>query len=128
MIKKKYIYIYTHIILLPGDVIVWCIRYIVLLTFYNCTSPCYCKSFIKRILFIFFFCFLRAALMAYGGSQAKGRAGLQHQLSAYTTATATLSKAWVRTHNLMLPGQICFCCAMAGTPNKENFNCCVIYH
>ena len=62
---------------------------------------------------------------------------LELQLPAYTTATAVqdpscvcdlyhssrqcqilspLSEIRDRTHNLMVPSRICFCCAMMGTP------------
>ena len=75
------------------------------------------------------------------------------QLSAYTTATAMLdlshfcdlyhsspqrqilnllSKARGRTHNLMVPSQIRFCCAVMGTPDHANsyyklFQCTFTY-
>ena len=39
------------------------------------------------LLLLFFVCFFRAAPVAYGSSQARGRIGAQ--LPAYTTATAT---------------------------------------
>ena len=65
---------------------------------------------------------------------------LELQLLAYATAAATatamqdlscvcdswqwqiltpLSEAKDRTHNLMVPGQICFRCATTGTPGRE---------
>ena len=73
--------------------------------------------------------------MTYGGSQAKGPVELQ--LLAYTTATAmqdpsrvcdlhhSSQQCWIlnpvneardQTHNLMVPSQIHFHCAMTGTP------------
>ena len=83
----------------------------------------------------FFFCFVRAAPVAYGISQAGVKSELQ--LPAYTTATAMLglscicnlyhssqqcqilnplSEARDRTRNLMVPNQIHFRHAMMGTP------------
>ena len=64
------------------------------------------------------------------------RLGVKLELPAYTTATGTpdpsrvcdlysswqyqilnpLSETGDRTHNLMVPSQICFCCARTGTP------------
>ena len=79
--------------------------------------------------------------MAYGGSQARGRIGAE--LPAYTAATATwdpshicnlyhsswqcqilnpLSKARDHTHNLKVPSQIHFCCAMTGTPQTNDLD------
>ena len=81
------------------------------------------------------FVFLRAAPTTHEGSQARGRNGLL--LPAYARAIATpdpshvcdlhhrsrqcwilnpLSEARDRTHNLMAPGQIRFCCTMRGIP------------
>ena len=73
--------------------------------------------------------------MAYKGSQAEGLIGAV----AYATATTTpdpsrvlhhssrqhqilnpLSKARDRTHDLMVPSQICFCCTIMGTPTLNN--------
>ena len=68
--------------------------------------------------------------MAYGGSQARGQigavaTGLRHSHSHAMSEphlwptpqlTATLSKARDQTYNLMVPSQICFCCATTGTP------------
>ena len=79
-------------------------------------------------LFIFVFCLFRAALSAYGGSQARGLIGdvatSLHQIRAasatYTTAhgntgSLTCSAAGDWTRNLVVPNQIRFCCATTGT-------------
>ena len=82
-----------------------------------------------------FFCFFRAALMAYESSQARGQirataAGLHlsiatpdpshvcdlHHSSRQCRILNPLSKARDRTHNLMVPSRIRFCCARTGTP------------
>ena len=79
-----------------------------------------------NITFIYLFIQLfRAVPAASGGSQARGLIG--------ATAAATYTRAqwqqWIlnpliearaRTHNLMVPSQIHFLCAMTGTP-KYNF-------
>ena len=70
--------------------------------------------------------------MAYGGSQARGPIGA----TANARATATpdqssqqhrilnpLSEARDQTHNLMVPSQIRFRCAMTGTPSLTVFHC-----
>ena len=90
------------------------------------------------LFFTFHFIFLlfRAAPAAYVGSQARGLIGVT--ALAYTTVSAMpdlshifelyhssrqhrilnpLSKARDGTHNLMVPGQIHFRCAMMGTPH-----------
>ena len=73
--------------------------------------------------------------MAYGGSQARSLIGataaslhhrhsntgskshnLHHSLWPHQILNP-LSKARDRTHNLMVSSQICFCCAMTGTPS-----------
>ena len=74
--------------------------------------------------------------MAYGGSQARGligatAAGLRHSHSSSGSEPCLqptphsswqcqihnpLSEARNRTHNLMVPSQICFCCTKTGTP------------
>ena len=82
--------------------------------------------------FFFCCCLFRAALAAYGDSQARGLIR-----ATYITATATrnqsrvcdlhhsslqcqilnpLSETRNRTLNLMVPSQICFHCAATGTP------------
>ena len=87
------------------------------------------------LLFVVVF-FFRATPAAYGGSQARSPIGAT--LPAYTTAIATsdpshvcnlhhsswqhqilnlLSEARDQIHNLMVPSQIRFCCAMTGTPD-----------
>ena len=86
-------------------------------------------------LFLFIFSLFRVAPLAYGGSQARGLIGAVEP--AYTRATATpdpsrvcdlhhssqqrrilypLREARDWPHNLMVPSQICICCAMVGTP------------
>ena len=90
-----------------------------------------CGSYFSSSSFLLF----RAAPGAYGGSQVRGRIGVT--AATYTTATAMqdpgriwdlhhsswrhqilspLSKARDRTCNLVVPSQICFCCATMGTP------------
>ena len=92
--------------------------------------------FFSFFLFFFFvFCPFRAALTAYGGSQARGL--IEAVAQAYTRATAMpdlshvcdvhhssqqcrilnpSSKARDQTCNLMVPSWICFCGATSGTP------------
>ena len=65
-------------------------------------------------------CFFRAALEAYGGSQARGKigavaTGLYHS-SRQCWIFNPLSEARDRTCNLMVPSWIRFCCATIGTP------------
>ena len=79
----------------------------------------------------FLFClFFRATSTAYGGSQARGlirvvaaglcqshiNTGSEPHLWPTPQLTATVSEARDRTHSLMVPSQIHFCCAMVGTP------------
>ena len=87
--------------------------------------------------FFFFFCFLGQ----HSQHVEVPRLGVQseRQLPAYDATTATwdpshiydlhhssqqrqifnpLSKARDQTHNLMVPSQICFCCAMTETPDR----------
>ena len=92
--------------------------------------------FILLFIYLFFvFLFFRATLTEYGGSQARGliravAAGLRQshsnarselrlrptpQLMA-TLDPYPLSEPRDRTHNLMVPSLIHFCCAMMGTP------------
>ena len=87
--------------------------------------------------FIFIFLLFRAAPTAYGSSQARGQiaataAGLcqshgnavlshvfnLHRSSREVWILNPLSKARNWTHNIMLPNQIRFCCATAGTPES----------
>ena len=91
--------------------------------------------------FVFAFCFLGLYLQHMEVSRLGVQ--LEVQLPAYTAVTATpdpscicnlhhssrqgwipnpLSKARDRTHNLMVPSQICFCCAVTGTPVFHQFN------
>ena len=95
---------------------------------------------ILHLHFFFFF----PSLGLYPRHMEGPRLGVQWELSlpAYITATATqdlshvfdlhhhslqrwilnpLSKARDGTHNLMIPGQICFHCAMMGTPPHLHF-------
>ena len=70
---------------------------------------------------------------------------LELQLPAYTTATVTPDPSHVcdlyhssrqcgilnsrdRTHNLMVPSQICFCCTTMGTPVSYHFWFAIIIH
>ena len=92
---------------------------------------------IYLFIFIYLFLLFRAAPMAYGGSQAKGlirptAAGLLayaiampdpsyvydlHHRSWQHWILNPLSETGNQTHNLMVPGWICFCCATTGTPS-----------
>ena len=87
--------------------------------------------------FFFFFCFwlFRAALVAYGGSKARGLIGavaaglhrshtmqdlsfvcdLQHSSWQHQILNP-LSKARDQTCNLMVHSRVLFCCSMMGTP------------
>ena len=101
----------------------------------QCLVPSF--SFFLFFCFLFFvFCpFFRAALTAYGGSQARVYSELL--LPAYTTATAKpdlsrvcnlhysswqcrilnpLSEAREQSYNLMVPSQIRFCWTTTGSP------------
>ena len=89
---------------------------------------CLCVTFWVFCFVLFCFCFLffvlfcfvclllfRAALAAYGGSQARGQiravaAGLHHR-SQQRQILNPLSKARDRTHNSMVPSWIHFWCA-----------------
>ena len=88
------------------------------------------------------FCLFRAVLAAHGYSWARGIIGVvaaslhqNHsnarsephlqptpQLMA-TLVLSPLSEARGGTHNLMVPSQICFCCAMTGTLLFLNLDC-----
>ena len=89
--------------------------------------------------FVFFLCLFRATPTAYGGSQARGL--IELQLPASTRATAMpdpsriynlhhsslqhpilnpLNEARDRTHNIMVPSQICFCSITMGTPSHHS--------
>ena len=90
------------------------------------------------LYFIFFLlCFVLLGPKAYGGSQARGliRATAAGQCQSYSNAGSEprlrptpqltampdpnpLSKAKDRTHNLMVPNWIYFCCATKGTPGN----------
>ena len=93
-------------------------------------------------LSFFFFVFLsfRAALVAYGGFQARGRigavaAGLCHSHGNMGSKprlrpTPRSRQCWIlnplsetrdQTCNLMVPSRICFCCATMETPNIRFF-------
>ena len=68
----------------------------------------------------FFFLLFRAAPVAYGVTQARGiiratTAGLHHS-SRQRQILNPLSEARDQTPKLMVPSQICFCCATMGTP------------
>ena len=79
--------------------------------------------------FLFVFCPFRATPAAYGGSQARGLTeatavatpdpsrvcNLHHSLQQRRILNS-LSKVKDGTCNLMVPGQIRFCCATTGTP------------
>ena len=95
---------------------------------------------VNFILFFFFvFCLLLGLHQRHMEVPSLGVQS-EPQLLAYTTATATtdlsqvydhssrqcqilniLSKSRDRTHNVMVPSQICFCCSTRGTPKKVNF-------
>ena len=65
------------------------------------------------------FLLIRAILVAYGNSQARGQiravaAGLHHS-SQQHQIFIPLSEARDQTHSLMVPSQICFHCAETGT-------------
>ena len=85
--------------------------------------------------FFFFLLFVKAALTAYGGSQARGRIGATasglrnrhsnarsnracdlHQSAWQHRILNPLSEARDRTQNLTVPSRIRFCCARTGTP------------
>ena len=77
----------------------------------------------------FYFCLLRAAPRAYGGSQARGSNQIcchqpmpdpshicdLHHSSRQRLILNPLSEARDQTHNLIVPSRIRFCCAMRGT-------------
>ena len=88
-----------------------------------------------EILFYFIFLLFRAALKAYGSSQARGRMGSvatglhqqpqQHGIRATSVTTPQLMATWIAgplneardwTHIFMDTGHICFHCATTGTP------------
>ena len=71
------------------------------------------------------FYLFRAAPVTYGGSQARGligatAAGLHHS-SRQRRVLNPLSEARDGTHNLMVPGWICFCFATMGTPYFNSY-------
>ena len=93
----------------------------------------------KKIHFFFVFCLSRAAPVAHGGSQARGpigavAAGLHqshskpdlshvcnlHHSPRQSQVLNPLSEARDQTRNLKVPSQICFHCAMTGTPKKKS--------
>ena len=101
-------------------------------------------SFSLSLFFVFFVCLFVCfcSLGPYLRHIEVPRLGIESelQLLVYTTATATQDpsrvcdlyhSSWQRrilnalsetrdgTHNLMVPSQICFHCAMTGTPGKE---------
>jgi len=67
-----------------------------------------------------FFCLFRAALMAYGGSQARGRiratAASLHHSSRQHQILNPLSEVRDQSCILMDASQICFLCTTTGTP------------
>ena len=94
-----------------------------------------CVLVIRFVIFFLSFVFSGLHPPAHGGSQARGRIGAT--AAAYARATAKpdpsricdlhhssqqrwilnpLSEARDGTCNLMVPSQICFCCAATGTP------------
>ena len=92
------------------------------------------KLFLFLLVF-FFFLLCRAAPLAYGGSQARGRirataASLHqshgnartsrvcdlHHSSPQRRILNPLSETRDRTHNPVVTGWICFCCTTTGTP------------
>ena len=96
----------------------------------------YCDRILPLSFSFFFFCLFRAALAAYGSSQARVK------LEAYATATAIqdlshicylhhswqqcwilnpLSRARDQTCVLMDTSQVCYCWATMGTPPRPNW-------
>jgi len=78
------------------------------------------KHQVSCLFVCLFFVFFRAAPTAYGGSQARGligaiAAGLRHSSQQHLILNP-LNEARDRTHELMVPSQICFCCVTTGTP------------
>ena len=85
-------------------------------------------SFSCRFFFLFS-CLFRAKPSTYGGSQARGliraiAAGLRHRQSntgpshvcdLHHSSWQRWREARDRTHNLMVPSQICFCCTTTAT-------------
>ena len=73
------------------------------------------------IIIILGFCLFRAALVAYGVSQARGLIGVAaaglHHSSRQHQILNPLSEASDRTCNLMIPSWIRFHCTMMGTPH-----------
>ena len=89
----------------------------------------------KTVLFIYLFLLFRAAPVAYVGSQARGLIRATAASLCHSTATPDpshiyelhhsscqhwilnpLNKARDQTLNVMVPNQICFCCATMDTP------------
>ena len=79
---------------------------------------------LRKWVFNFFFClfvYSRATPAAYGGSQTRRliravAASLHHSLLQCQILNP-LNEVRDRTHNLMVPSWIRFCCATKGTPN-----------
>ena len=84
--------------------------------------PSFLFIFLFLFLFIYLFTYLliRAAPVAYGGPQARGRiravATRLHHSSRQRWIHNPLSKARDWTCNVMVTSQMCFCWAMTGTP------------
>ena len=72
-------------------------------------------------MFLFLFFLFRAALAAYGSSQARGLIGATaaslHHSSQQRRILNPLTETRDQTLNLMVPSRIRFHCAMMGTPN-----------
>ena len=85
-------------------------------------------------LFTYFFLLFRASPAAYGGSQARGRIGAIAASNSHSHSNARsdlyhssrqpgilspLGEARNQTRNLMVPGWICFSCAIMETPTVQ---------
>ena len=86
---------------------------------------CLYKVLKPRFVCLFVLVF-RAAPVAYGGSQARGQigtaAGLRHSHSNPESQCQILNpliEARDRTHNLIVPSGIHFCCTTTGTPKPS---------
>ena len=79
--------------------------------------------FTRRIYLFFYFCLVRPALMAYGGSQARvwigAAAACLHHSSQKCWILNPLSEARDRTWVLMDTSRVHYCWATIGTPHKE---------
>ena len=83
--------------------------------------------FTRRIYLFFYFCLVRPALMAYGGSQARvwigAAAACLHHSSQKCWILNPLSEARDRTWVLMDTSRVHYCWATIGTPHKAFLIC-----